>query len=154
MPYLFLYAFFTYIGNKFSKDKKTFLLVAKIFSISLLPISVAYFLAHFFPLLLFQGQVLIALISDPFGTGWNLYQTAGYKINLKIMGVATIWYLQIGLIVIGHIMAVLISHLLALNTYKNEKGAILSQYPITLLMVIYTIFSLWLLSQPIVISPS
>ena len=70
------------------------------------------------------------------------------------MGVATIWYLQIGLIVIGHILAVLISHLLALNTYKNEKGAILSQYPITLLMVIYTIFSLWLLSQPIVIAPN
>ena len=154
IPYLFLYTFFTYISNKFSKDEKPFLFAAKIFSISLLPISVAYFVAHFFPLLLFQGQVLIALISDPFGIGWNLYQTAGYKINLKIMGVATIWYLQIGLIVIGHILAVLISHLLALNTYKNEKGAILSQYPITLLMVIYTIFSLWLLSQPIVIAPN
>ena len=42
------------------------------FAHTLLPIAIAYFVAHYFSLLAFSGQSLIALASDPLATGPTL----------------------------------------------------------------------------------
>ena len=39
---------------------------------SLIPIALAYAIAHYFSLLVLQGQYLAPLFSDPLGKGWNL----------------------------------------------------------------------------------
>ena len=46
--------------------------LARLFVLSLVPIAIAYHLAHYLTYLLIQGQLVIRLASDPFGFGWDL----------------------------------------------------------------------------------
>jgi hypothetical protein len=117
---------------------------------SLVPIAIAYQVAHYYTYVLIQGQAIIALISDPFGWDWNLFGTAGHQINPGLIGADTVWYSQVALIVGGHVIAVYLSHVAALGLFRNPKLAMRSQYPMVALMMLYTTFSLWILSQPIV----
>ncbi len=117
---------------------------------SLVPIAIAYQVAHYYTLFLIQGQAIIIHLSDPFGWGWDLFGTAGYQIRVGIVDAAFLWYSQVVLIVAGHILAVYLAHLISLRSLPDPKGALRSQYPMLVLMVLYTISSLWILSQPIV----
>ena len=126
------------------------IVVARRFSFSLIPIALAYNIAHFITLLLIQGQLIIPLTSDPFGLGWDLLGTAGYQINIGAINARILWYLSVGLIVVGHIMAVYLAHLVSLRTFQDRSVAISSEVPMLMLMVIYTVVSLWTIAQPIV----
>ena len=66
--------------------------VARLFVLSLVPIAIAYHLAHYFTYLLVQGQLLIRLASDPLGLGWNLFGTARYRPEIGIVGARAVWY--------------------------------------------------------------
>ena len=90
------------------------------------------------------------MASDPFGYGWNLLGTESYQINIGVINARILWYLSVGLIVVGHIMAVYLAHLISLRTFQDRATAISSQYPMLMLMVIYTVVSLWTIAQPIV----
>lgn len=114
---------------------------------TLVPIAIAYQVAHYYTYLLIQGQTIIRLLSDPFGWGWNLFGTAGYTNHAGSVDPTFVWYSQIAVIVIGHVLAIYLSHVVALRLLKNPVLAVRSQYPMLGLMVLYTIFSLWLLSQ-------
>jgi hypothetical protein len=118
------------------------------FVLTLVPIAVAYHLSHYFSLLLTAGQFIIPLASDPFGYGWNLFGTAGYKVDLAIVSPYVFWYGAVTLIVIGHVIAVVLAHLVALRMFPAR--AIQSQVPMLALMVAYTTLSLWILAQPVV----
>jgi hypothetical protein len=118
---------------------------------SLVPIAIAYQIAHYYTYLLIQGQAIIALISDPFGWGWDLFGTAGYKIDAGLVGADFVWYSQVALIVVGHVLAVYLAHLGALRLFGDRRKALRSQLPMLALMVLYTISSLWILSQPIIV---
>jgi hypothetical protein len=111
------------------------------------PIAIAYQMAHYYTYLLIQGQTLVRLVSDPFGWGWNLFGTADYRPNAGFIDPTFVWYSQIALIVAGHVIAIYLAHVAALRLYRNPKLAMRSQYPVLGLMVLYTIFSLWVLSQ-------
>jgi hypothetical protein len=117
---------------------------------SLVPIAIAYQVAHYYTYLLIQGQGIISYISDPFGWGWDLFGTAGYEIRLGVVGAAFVWYSQVALIVAGHVIAVYLAHLISLRFSKGSKRALRSQSPMLVLMILYTISSLWILSQPVV----
>jgi len=111
---------------------------------------VAYHLSHYFSLLLTAGQFIIPLASDPFGWGWNLFGTAGYKVNLALVSPYVFWYGAVTIIVVGHVIAVYLAHMAALRLFGSRRGALVSQVPMLLLMVAYTSLSLWILAQPIV----
>ena len=121
------------------------------FIYSLIPISLAYHLAHFLSYLLIQGQLIVPLSSDPLGYGWDLFGGAGYKLNIAIIGAKLAWVTAVISIVVGHIIAVYISHVVAMKKLGNRKTAIQSQIPMLGLMIIYTISSLWILAQPITV---
>ena len=127
--------------------------VARAFVYSLVPIALAYHLAHFFSFLLIQGQLVIPLSSDPFGYGWNIFGTAGYRINIGIVDARLAWFTAVGAIVMGHIIAVYLAHVISLRTMNAGRAALRSQYPMLALMVGYTMVSLWILAQPIVAEP-
>jgi hypothetical protein len=118
------------------------------FVLTLVPIAVAYHLSHYFSLLLTAGQFIIPLASDPLGYGWNLFGTAGYKVDLTIVSPYVFWYGAVTLIVIGHVIAVVLAHVVALRMFPAR--AIQSQVPMLALMVAYTTLSLWILAQPVV----
>jgi hypothetical protein len=120
------------------------------FVLTLVPIGIAYHLAHYHSLLLVAGQYAIPLLSDPFGYGWDLFGTTLYRLDFSVVDAASIWYLSVGAIVIGHVIAVYLAHLMALRVYGDTRTALRSQIPMLVLMVVYTMSSLWILSQPVV----
>ena len=122
---------------------------AKGFVYSLIPIALAYHLAHFLSFLLIQGQLIIPLASDPFGFGWDLLGTVDYRVNIAIINARTTWFLAVGAIVVGHVISVYLAHIIALRILKDRGLALRSQYPLLGLMVGYTMISLWILAQPI-----
>ena len=124
--------------------------IARSFVYSLVPIALAYNIAHFFTLLAIQGQLIIPLASDPFGYGWDLFGTAGYKVNIALVNARFAWVLSVIAIVLGHIIAVYLSHVIALRAMRDHRSAMRSQYPMLGLMVMYTVISLWIVAQPIV----
>lgn len=119
------------------------------FAFSLLPIAVSYEVSHFVTLFLLEGQRALYLLSDPFALNWNLFGTADGEINYNALNFVYIWYFQVACIVLGHVVAVYVSHVRALQLFASQQLAIKSQYPLLLLMVFYTIFSLWILGQPL-----
>jgi hypothetical protein len=124
--------------------------LARRFVFSLLPISIAYHIAHYFSYLFNGGQLIIPLLSDPFGFGWDLFGTASYQPDIGLVGPILQWYVAVAAIVAGHVIAVCLAHLGALATFDDRRLALRSQLSILVLMVGYTMLSLWILSQPIV----
>ena len=102
--------------------------------------------------LLIQGQLIIPRLSDPFGFGWDLLGTADYRVNIAVINAKVAWFISVGAIVLGHIISVYIAHVVALRRVDDHTLAIRGQYPMLLLMVIYTATSLWILAQPIAAS--
>ena len=124
--------------------------LAGLFVLSLVPIAIAYHLAHYLSLLLVAGQFIIPLASDPFGWGWDLFGTTLYRIDLSVVNARFVWYTAVTAIVTGHIIAVWLSHEVAAQLFPDARQLRRSQYPMMLLMVGYTALSLWILAQPIV----
>lgn len=118
------------------------------FTFSLIPIVVAYNFAHYFTLILMEGQNFIPMFSDPLARGWDLFGTASYVFNPGIIGAATVWYIQVGTILVGHIVATYIAHRIALKEFATRSHIILGQIPMLVLMIFYTSFGLWILSLP------
>jgi len=58
--------------------------------------------------------------------------------------------LQIGGIVLAHVGAVIVYHLLQLHAAESWNKTLFGQVPATVLMIGYTVFGLWLLSTPVV----
>lgn len=121
--------------------------LARAFVHSLVPIGVAYVAAHYVSLLVFQGQAVAYLASDPLGDGWDLFGTATATIDFSIVGATTFWYLQVGFVVAGHVAALVVAHDRALVLYDEPRRAARSQYWLLAAMVGFTTLALWLLSQ-------
>ena len=120
------------------------------FALTLVPIALVYNFAHNYSYVMVTSQYFIPLLDDPLGKGWHLLPAlAGYKPSFALAQASTVWYAQIVLIVIGHVIAVYLSHLRAGERFRTAQRALLSQYPMLLLMVLYTMTSLWILAQPI-----
>lgn len=124
--------------------------IAHWFVVTLIPIAIAYHLAHYLSFLLIAGQYAIPLISDPLGRGWDLFGTKLYFLDIGIVDARFVWILSVSAIVAGHIMAVYLAHVTALRIYGDTRPALRSQIPMMVLMVGYTMVSLWILAQPIV----
>ena len=119
------------------------------FGYSLVPIAFVYNVTHYFTLAVSQGHWIFRLASDPFGYGWNLFGTRGMFSSLILLNAGTVWHVQVALIVAGHIVSAYLSHLIALRLFPTSRTAITSQFPLLILMVLYTTSGLWILSLPI-----
>ena len=114
---------------------------------SLVPIAFVYLVAHYVSLFLVQGQFAIPLLSDPLGRGWNLFGTADVVPNLTVISPNTTWYVQVGALVAGHVAGLAVAHDRAVTIFPDKRDALRSQYPLLLLMVLYTVGGLWVLSR-------
>jgi hypothetical protein len=119
------------------------------FAMTLVPIAIAYHLAHYLVYLLVQGQYIVPLLSDPFGYGWNLFGTAGHRVDVGIVDARFAWYTAVVAILVGHVVAVFLAHRRALQLFDGRGIALRSQVPLTALMVAYTFLSLTILAEPI-----
>ena len=118
---------------------------------SIVPIALAYHFSHYLVALLVNGQYALVALSDPFDLGWNLFGTAHMTVSAGIAAGSaaawTIWNLQAFAIIGGHVLAVVVAHALA-GRPGHSRRTPLSELPLTLLMIAYTVFGLWLLSTP------
>jgi len=113
---------------------------------TLIPISFAYVLAHYFSLVAYQGQAIAALASDPLGDGSDLLGTAADTINYTWISATGIWYVQVGALVLGHVAGLALAHDRALALFEKARDATRSQYWMLAVMVAFTSLGLWLLS--------
>jgi hypothetical protein len=120
--------------------------LAHSFAHTLVPIGFAYVLAHYFSLLIWQGQAIGYLASDPLGTGANYFGTAKWEVNYQILSYNAIWYAQVAALVVGHVSGLTLAHDRALVTYRAPTQAVRSQYWMLVVMVGFTSLGLWLLS--------
>jgi hypothetical protein len=124
--------------------------VARYFVLTLLPIAIAYHLAHYMVFFLLTGQFIIPAVSDPFGFGWDLFGTAAFKPDIALIGAKFAWYTGVIAIVAGHVFAVYLAHRMALYLFSDRRPMLASQFPLLALMVAYTMLSLWIIAQPAV----
>ena len=124
----------------------------RLFAPSILPIALGYHVAHYLPSLLVDGQYALVALSDPFLAGADylglgeFYVTTGF-FNTKDT-VRLIFLAQAGAVVLGHVMAVLLAHTIAIREFGTTRRAALSQAPLAAFMIGYTLFGLWLLASP------
>jgi hypothetical protein len=101
---------------------------ATLLAVTLIPIAAVYFTAHYFAYLLIAGEDTPAVIVDPFGHSWNPFGWGEYALWKGIAPAALVWWLQVLLIVWGHVAAVFAAHRLALRT-ADRRRALIAQGP-------------------------
>lgn len=145
------YIVFSWLIKLAARESVDALTVARRFGLSLLPIAIAYQIAHFYTFLLTQGQFLVLALFDPFGRGWTVPGLVEYEptTELPLLSLEMVWQSQVAIIIIGHIVAVWVAHHIALEVYPERRRAIKSQAPMMVLMVGYTMLSLWILTRPV-----
>ena len=115
------------------------------FAPTVLPIAVAYEIAHNYPFVLGNAGQLVAVLWPYIGSGH------GPAVDpLAWLSLSMYWWSQVLLIVVGHIVAVIAAHYVAVARYPTATAARRGHVPLTLLMIGYTVLSLWIISRPIV----
>jgi polyferredoxin len=147
LPFI-IYALFIGLSKLFANEKghKFPDLFIK-FAYGLLPIALFYHIAHNVEHFFMEGQKLYVLSSDPFGYGWDLFGTANITVA-SILSLDTIWYIQVLLIIIGHVFGIIITHKHSYQVFESRNSAIKSQIPLIALMIAFSVLSLWLVAQP------
>ncbi len=120
------------------------------FAASLLPIAVTYHLAHYVSYLALASQLMLPILSDPMGWGWDLIGTANHRVDIGVIDAQSVWWIAAAALIAGHALSVFVAHAEALRIMPDQRAAIRSQLPMMVFMVCLTSLSLWILSQPIV----
>ena len=130
------------VGGGFSAPR-----LANEFVHSMVPIAMAYVAAHYVTLLLYQGQAIVYLASDPLGDGSDIFGTAGHQVKYGLIGSNVEWYVKVGFIVAGHVAALILAHDRALAIYRDAREAVRSQYWMLAIMLGFTLLAVWLVSE-------
>jgi len=138
-----LYWLASYVATRLANSDMTPGQVAARYAHSLVPIALAYAVAHYITLVLFEGQLLLSGLSDPFGRDWDLFGTVEWKTQFFLSANA-VWYIQVAVIVLGHIAGVVLAHDRALADFGGD--AVRTQYAMLVLMVFLTSLGLFILA--------
>ena len=83
-----------------------------------------------------------------------MFGTAGLQVTTSFLttysGAAWIWNVQTAAVVLGHVLAVIVAHAVALREIGDPLRARLFEVSLAVLMIGYTVLGLWLLSTPVV----
>ncbi|SFT88894.1 hypothetical protein [Sedimentitalea nanhaiensis] len=119
---------------------------------SILPIALGYHIAHYLPSFLVDGQYVLAVLNDPLARGSDLLGLGTFYVTTGFFNAAdsvrVIWLSQAGAVVIGHVLAVIMAHAIAVRAFGDTRRAALFQTPLAVFMLVYTLFGLWLLASP------
>jgi hypothetical protein len=130
------------VGGDFSGAQ-----LRRIFVHTLVPIAAVYVIAHYVSYLVHEGQAIQYLASDPFGQGWDVFGRASAAIDFSVLSQTALYWIWLGVVVIGHVAALILAHDRALATYGQVSQAVRSQYWMLCIMVGFTMLALWLLYQ-------
>lgn len=122
------------------------------FVLSILPISIGYHFAHYLTAFLVDVQYAVLALADPLARDWNLLGGDHHHVIVSFLSnyhaVSVLWKLQVAGVVAGHVLAVLVARVTAVEAFGGERRAIMGERFLAVLMVAYTLFGLWLLASP------
>ncbi|NIV12631.1 MAG: 4Fe-4S binding protein [Aliifodinibius sp.] len=106
------------------------------YAYTLVPLGLLAWIAFSVPLLLVNGSYIAAVISDPFGWGWDLFGTAGTHWNPMVPH----WvpFIQIGLLIIGLYYAIGSGLKIGREIYSSDYAAVKSFVPIGVFLTAVT----------------
>ena len=140
-----IYGLAVWLGVRIIGQHRQFQSAFCIFAPAILPIALAYHFAHYLPSFLVEIQFVARMFADTLHLP-PIQVTTGFFNTIATVRV--IWLSQAAAVVAGHVVAILLSHVLALNLFGSHRKAVISQIPLTIFMVAYTFFGLWLLASP------
>jgi hypothetical protein len=150
----FIFSTTIFLGHKFISERVSFNKIIGINSIALLPIALAYHIAHYLTSFLVNIQYSYKVASDPLNNGNDLFKIGDFNVTTSFFNtietVKLIWFVQASAIVIGHVIAVLLAHSICEGYLKKKSSILISQFPISIFMIGYTFLGLWILSTPTV----
>ncbi len=140
---LVTYSAATVLAGRMSDSSRTRL--PGLFAHSVVPIVLGYVVAHYFTLLVLEGQRTINQLSDPLSRGWNVFGTGLNGVNAEITNHTTaVATVQVSAVVIGHLLGVISAHDRAVALFPRGR-ALAGQLPLLVVMVAYTTGGLLLL---------
>lgn len=149
----FLYLFMLFVALVLSRRMAGSMLgsseLVRRFSPSLIPIAIGYHFAHYYTSFVAQAGQVARLASDPFGVGWDMFGTASMTRAPYLIDIENVWNTQLGVILLGHVVAVYWAHALARRVFRSQANLLWHQLPTLVLMVALTVFGLWILSLQI-----
>ena len=142
-------------------------------SAGLVPIALGYLIAHYLTAIAFDGQRILAALSDPFQLGWNLLGFAGFEPNETWLPYGVVWAIELVAVVGGHMLGAVMGHRAAMLDRPAGRAAAASkkaagskkatgpvpqsatgirvrEVPLAVLMVALTTLTLWSLGQNLV----
>lgn len=153
-----VFAAVTYVGTRAantslaSNDQVPFTTAFCWFSLSIIPIALGYHFAHFFIYFLVNGQYALLALTDPLTSGANYLGLAKTQVTTGFLktkdSVQVVFFIQAAVVVVSHVVSVLIAHGLAARLFQTKRQTLISQIPLAIFMILYTIFGLWLLATP------
>ncbi len=117
---------------------------AGLFAPSLVPIALGYVVAHYWSLLVVEGQRALLLLADPLAAGWDVLGLAGREPATGWADPTTTATVQVVAVVAGHVLGVVLAHERAVALFPR-RTALLGQVPLLVVMVAYTWAGLLLL---------
>ena len=115
------------------------------YSFSLLPVALFYHLAHNAMHLFAEGTGIVPALSDPMGTGADYFGTASWHLG-PLLSDQTLWYLQIALIIFGHLVGIVVAHRISRRLFPDRSAATRSLLPMLTIMVLVSVAGLSLMA--------
>lgn len=142
-----------WIGHAFARAPDVpFIKTLPLFALSLIPIAYGYHIAHYLTSFLVSIQYSAIAISDPLANGSNYVGMSKWQVTTGFLNdpaiVKVIWLTQASAVVLSHVVAVMLAHAAAAKLYQSKRQILLSQSALSVLMIAYTVFGLWLLASP------
>ncbi len=136
-----------WLGDRLTAERRGTLMLFRAFAFSLVPIALFYHVAHNVMHFFREAQYLIPSLSDPLGFGWDLFGTASQTYE-PLLSLDAVWLLQLALVLTGHIFGILFSERIARKLFDRKRDVRLAQLPIQVVMILFSLYSLWLIHQP------
>lgn len=147
-----VFALAVWLGLRLARSQIGLGAAVRVFAPTLLPIALGYHIAHYLTAFIVDGQYALVALSDPLGSGDDILGLGEFYVSTGFFNtpasVRTIWLTQAGAVVAGHVVSVMLAHANAVRAFGSGRRAALSQTPLALFMVAYTVFGLWLLASP------
>ncbi|WP_300678519.1 hypothetical protein [Nocardioides sp.] len=115
------------------------------FAHSILPIIVAYVVAHYLTYLLEGGKATLIKVSDPFSDGSNWFGTGDWSVSYWFAYHPTLLaVIKVSAVVIGHVLGVIAAHDRSIAVLP-KRHQLTGQLPLLFAMVAFTAGGLYLL---------
>lgn len=141
-----------WLGGKLARNSMPFGRAFCLFAPTVLPIALGYHFAHYLTSFMVQIQYVVAAATDPWATGADVFGLGEFYVTTGFFNthdsVRILWLTQASVIVLGHILSILLAHAVAVRNFETSRAAMLSQIPVSIFMICYTFFGLWLLASP------